>query len=237
MLELKTTYHGGILDIEMYGALDSLTAPDFKHWLTQKSASGYHYFAINCAGLEYISSRGIGVITELNAILNAAHSRLVFYHVSNEVLNLLNFLKLSDEIPIVENFAQVKEKFGDKARQKHQRSEAPKEPHRESPVEESFKGISSTPEKQEEPADTISKKTSFNTTESGHPKRSEQNTADSGTLVEEYIDLNKIQLKTEYDVAHMNIVFCPNCGQNLRVSKKGLYLCPDCRIKFNYPFQ
>jgi anti-anti-sigma factor len=233
MLELKTSYHSGILNIELYGSLDSLTAPDFKFWLTQKSDGGYHYFALNCGGLEFISSRGIGIITELNNILNAADHRLILYHVSNEVLNLLNFLKLSENIPIVDNFVKVKEKFGEKPKQKYHKTEPPKA----APVEyleegeEAFSGISSTP-------------ASFNTTEKTRKAAETRDhshavatDAETETLDEEYIDLSQMEhLKEEYNVAQMNIIFCPNCGQNLRVSKKGLYLCPDCRAKFNYPF-
>ncbi|MDH4263773.1 MAG: STAS domain-containing protein [Spirochaetia bacterium] len=239
MLELKTSYHNGILNIELYGALDSLTAPDFKHWLTQKSSNGYHYFALNCVGLEYISSRGIGIITELNHILNASDSRLIFYHVSNEVLNLLNFLKISDSIPIVENFAQVKEKFGDKLKHKPSTAESDKKTNVKSDgeVSESFVGISATPEIRNE---NVQIKTTHNNLTNTMNVAEFYEKTSSDTLkssAEEYIDLSQMEhTKTDYNVAQMNIVFCPNCGQNLRVSKKGLYLCPDCRTKFNYPF-
>ena len=32
------------------------------------------------------------------------------------------------------------------------------------------------------------------------------------------------------------LIFCPNCGVQLRVTKPGGYLCPSCRVKFQYPF-
>jgi len=34
----------------------------------------------------------------------------------------------------------------------------------------------------------------------------------------------------------LKVVPCPNCNIQLRVSKPGKYLCPTCRVKFQYPF-
>jgi len=237
MLELKTSYQSGILNIELYGALDSLTAPDFKYWLTQKSISGYHYFALNCGGLEYISSRGIGIITELNNVLNAADSRMILYHVSNEVLNLLNFLKLSEYILIVDTYAHLKDKFGDKPAQKAQKKDTLPVLSEEVPLEDEYTGITASPEKVSKEDLTADGQAGFNSTEVLYDQQLNLKKGNLETIHEEYIDLSKVETSTaEYDVAQMNIVFCPNCGQHLRVSKKGLYLCPDCRIQFNYPF-
>ena len=46
----------------------------------------------------------------------------------------------------------------------------------------------------------------------------------------------KQYIATEKKEPDSNIVFCPNCGVKLRVSKKGKYLCPSCRVQFHYPF-
>lgn len=236
MLELKTSFRSGILNIELYGALDALTAPDFKYWLTEKSQSGYHYFALNCGGLEYISSRGIGILSELNYVLNGQKHRLVLYHVSNEVLNLLEFLKLSEVIPIVENLQQVYSKFKEAASQKVHVETAAK-----SSDSSNFVGVMAEAEEEMETAQPSA--ADFNHASNAAGQASSENAAEKNEEVneevnEEYIDLSNHTTSTEpFDVVTMNIVFCPNCGQSLRVSKKGLYLCPDCRTKFNYPFQ
>lgn len=280
MLELKTSYHDGILNIELYGALDSLTAPDFKHWLTQKSAGGYHHFALNCGGLEFISSRGISVLTELNNILNATESRLVLYHVTNEVMNLLAFLKLSGNMPIVENFSKAKERFEKNPPQKSPENEPVMESRDEALDNHFDKAFDETLDKVQKdstdqdfhhgdiraatvgvvkmnevgPADHITNRstehnyTGISTSTENRPEENPSAQVEDGSsntstttvqseIREEYIDLNQWEREnTQYDVTRMNVVFCPNCGQNLRVQKKGLYLCPECRSKFNYPF-
>lgn len=230
MLELKTSYHSDILNVELYGALDSLTAPDFRFWLIEKSQTGYHYFSLNCVGLEYISSRGIGVLTELNNVLNEGRCRLVLYNVSNEVLNLLEFLKLADTIPIVNSFSQVKDKF------EHKQEEAVRAPNPVTASSFSFSGFSPA----EEPENGRALEDDPDETGNGLGNvRGEAEFAKTQDEVdEEYILLNQgSKQKENYDVSKMSIVFCPNCGENLRVSQKGLYLCPECRTKFNYPFR
>ena len=245
MLELKTSYQNGILNIEMHGALDSLTAPDFKFWLTQKCSHGYHYFALNGRNLEFISSRGIGILTELNNILNSGEVRFILYQISDEVSKLLNFLKISDTLPIVENFKNVTDKFGDKPAQKlapeekKVTEESQKEKTVETPVEEkNYVGIAASTElnsqSTHEKEKTNSHSNAHTTTEAAVQNLSDINDAETE---EEYIDLSKVPNPgLKYDNAEVNVIFCPNCGQNLRVSKKGLYLCPDCRTKFQYPF-
>jgi len=274
MLELKTSYHDGILNIELYGALDSLTAPDFKHWLTQKSSGGYHHFTLNCGGLEFVSSRGIGILTELNNILNATEKRLILYHVSVEVLNLLTFLKLSDSMPIVENFAKAKERFEKNPRARSVKIEptpmpvdqAPENPVEEETFEEIPPEVASTapvgqtpdeiPVKINEPENAAPEESYVGISTTAETRPVEEKTLKPAappqsrpTMTipepfeevdkarEEYIDLNRWDRgNADYNISKMNIVYCPNCGQGLRVTKKGLYLCPECRSKFNYPF-
>ncbi|MDH4200060.1 MAG: STAS domain-containing protein [Spirochaetia bacterium] len=231
MLELKTSFHSGVLNIELYGALDALTAPDFKYWLTEKSETGYHYFALNCGGLEYISSRGIGILCELNSTLNGQKHRLVLYHVSNEVLNLLEFLKLSEVIPIVENLRQVYAKLKDISSHKE-----PVQTTRQTSAVDLVGVMGESEDQMEEEQELVSTFSGEKTSGAGVPPQKVPASVDTGK--EEYIDLSNYKLTDDvFDVASMNIVFCPNCGQNLRVTKKGLYLCPDCRTRFNYPFQ
>jgi anti-anti-sigma factor len=218
MLEIKTSYQGGILNIELYGALDSLTSPDFKQWLSDKASAGYHYFALNCTGLEYMSSRGISIIVELNNILNESEPRMMLYHISNEVFNLLDFLKLSHSIPIAETFQQVQEKFGTNPLKKKPSIVQTAKPE-EIPVNvEGIEKAGEQPEVKETPEPNL-------------------HVASHDVHDDSYIDLSKEKwTKHGDDISVINIIFCPNCGEKLKVSKKGLYLCPECRNKFNYPF-
>ena len=117
MLELKTSVQNNIFDIELSGALDSQSAYDFKSWMIQKNLEGYRVISLNCHGLEYISSRGIGSLVDIHRVFNSKQSVLVLYHVSNEVLQLLEFLKLTNEIVILADFKSVTDSYSDIARE------------------------------------------------------------------------------------------------------------------------
>lgn len=238
MLEIKTSYQSGILNIELYGAFDSLTSPDFKQWLTDKSITGYHYFALNCRGLEYISSRGIGMLVELHNVLNEGQTRLMLYHVSNEVLNLLEFLKINRNLPIAETYKQVEETF-------NANPQKIKVPVAGIPVKKEAEKVTGLEDKDRQPSqqlpdhNDVASGTVQEAENSSHGATpSEGETISTDTREHEYIDLSSEKwTRHGNDLNKINIIYCPNCGEKLKVSKKGLYLCPDCRTKFNYPFQ
>ncbi|MES0488608.1 MAG: STAS domain-containing protein [Leptospirales bacterium] len=150
MLELKTSVQSNIFDIELSGALDSQSAYDFKSWMIQKNLEGYRVISLNCHGLEYISSRGIGSLVDIHRVFHSKQSVLVLYHVSNEVLQLLEFLKLTSEIVILADFKSVSDSYADIAREATP-EEPPPAPAQTKVPEEPKDSVSqekSTPEEQ-----------------------------------------------------------------------------------------
>lgn len=107
MLELNTSAEKDILVLELEGALDSLSAADFRRYFRQKLAEGFRAFALDCLCLEYISSAGIAALIELHTQLSAAKAKMVLYQLSTETRQLLRFLGLEQKLPIVDDYDQA----------------------------------------------------------------------------------------------------------------------------------
>jgi len=257
MLELKTTIHKDVFDIELNGALDSQSSYDFKSWMIQKNLEGYQVVALNCHKLEYMSSRGIGSLVDIHKIYSSRQAVLVLYHVSNEVLNLLEFLKLTNEIIIMGSIDEVLKKYsgvqkkeavvgnvsggGDQSSSAQvQNNEVADSPENVRNVEDDEKEDNIELELDEHLIQGSSTKTSEpEATKSAEPSEQEDVTlaSDEAPSSEEYINLSKTPSAVfSGDLVEPVIVYCPNCTQGLRIKQRGQYLCPDCRTKFRYPF-
>lgn len=106
MLQLTTKSSSRIFLVQIEGALDSQNSQDFKNYLQEKMKQGFRVFGLDMAQLQYISSRGIAILTELQNEVDRNHGGLALYHLSNEVKNLLDFLQISQRIRV---FDQQKE--------------------------------------------------------------------------------------------------------------------------------
>ncbi len=278
MLELKTAVIKQILDIELKGALDSQSASDFKAWMLEKNVAGYSVFALNCRSLEFISSRGISSLIEVHRVLQSRHGAVVLYYVRNEVLNLLEFLKISGEIPVLSDFDEIVASYGPKAKApaadsvKAGASEGAEEDlpadSPELPYSPSLRRPESAPDKEEivnlkveddgfSPSSSSSGAPGVQREAATRTKQADLKSNSSPTELleqarmsstgvpagvadqdERYIDLSAdSELMANETSAKSVIVFCPNCGESLKVRVAGQYLCPECRSKFHYPFE
>lgn len=104
MLELNTALQNDILVIELEGALDSVSAADFRRYFQEKIAAGYRAFALDCLCLEYISSAGIAAIIDLQTQLVAQGGKMVLYQLSSETRQLLRFLQLEEKLHLTSDY-------------------------------------------------------------------------------------------------------------------------------------
>lgn len=290
MLELKTAVIRNVLDVEVKGALDSQSASDFKAWILEKNVAGYTLFALNCRNLEFISSRGISSLIEVHRVLSARKGAVVLYYVRNEVLNLLDFLKISGQIPVLSNLEQVLANYGphadapdaetekvgpqggsegspnggaeealDESQLPADSPELPYSPRlTRPPEEESQEEVVSLEANDEgleapqtakapppQPEASQGAETSANLKSRPTPSEVLEEARVSSTGVpagvvegdDRYIDLSSASdLEETSESINAIIVFCPNCGESLKVKVAGQYLCPECRSKFHYPF-
>ncbi len=104
MLEFNTALEKDVLVIELEGALDSVSAADFRRYFQDKTGAGYRAFALDCLCLEYISSAGIAAIIDLQAQLQALGGKVVLFQLATETRQLLRFLKLEEKLTIVSDY-------------------------------------------------------------------------------------------------------------------------------------
>jgi len=104
MLEFNTALEKDVWVIELEGALDSVSAADFRSYFQDKINSGYRAFALDCLCLEYISSAGISAIIDLQTQLEAKGGKMVLFQLATETRQLLRFLKLEEKLTIVNDY-------------------------------------------------------------------------------------------------------------------------------------
>lgn len=100
MLQLTTKSSSRIFLIEIEGALDSQNSQDFKSYILDKLSAGYRVFGLDLAQMQYISSRGIAIILELQDEIERHHGGLALFHLSSEVRNLFDFLQISKRVKL-----------------------------------------------------------------------------------------------------------------------------------------
>lgn len=104
---MNTLSKNDLLVVELEGALDSRTSADFKAWVEEKIIEGYRAIALDCQSLDFISSNGIAAILDIKRILDANQGAIALVHVSQEVKNLLGFLRILNLIPAYEDIESV----------------------------------------------------------------------------------------------------------------------------------
>lgn len=100
MLQLTTKSSSRIFLIEIEGALDSQNSQDFKNYILEKLSAGYRVFGLDLAQMQYISSRGIAIILELQSEIERHQGGLALFHLSSEVRNLFDFLQISKRVKL-----------------------------------------------------------------------------------------------------------------------------------------
>ena len=100
MLQLTTKSSSRIFLIEIEGALDSQNSQDFKNYILEKLSAGYRVFGLDLAQMQYISSRGIAIILELQDEIERHYGGLALFHLSSEVRNLFDFLQISKRVKL-----------------------------------------------------------------------------------------------------------------------------------------
>ncbi|MDH5720066.1 MAG: STAS domain-containing protein [Spirochaetia bacterium] len=213
MLELNTKLNDEVLIIELEGALDSRTASDFKAWFEERMLDGYKDFVLDFLSLEYLSSRGIGVLSEIHQFLISRGGKMAICHASEEIMRLLKFLKIDQMIKLCSGAKEAVTEI-----QKMKRNENT--------------GVLEKNLQQPTPMDIGSQEfqevnNGSNNTATIPVTETENNDSQSNESIPLEKNIEQVQ-------SGARIIYCQNCGRRLRVSKAGKYLCPSCKINFYY---
>jgi len=219
MLEMNTVKDNKILVVDLSGALDSQTSSDFKSWVEEKILDGYRYFSLNFSDLEYLSSRGIAVLLEVQTILRKMKGETVLIHVNDEISRLLRFFHITDTIKVFAGKTEAAAYFQGVELQTPQ---TVKSKVMESEKSSGVLELSSSEENLEKVAPMIEPSPLQSVAE----KPAEQ-TAQPAEVAPE----KPAEVSVAFGVRE---IFCQNCGTKLKVIKPGKYICPSCRLKFTY---
>jgi anti-sigma B factor antagonist len=93
---------GDISVLSLHGYLDAHTAPQFEKAIQEEYDGGRFRIIVNCAGLTYISSAGLGVFMSFIEDVRAANGDIKICSVTEtvyQVFEILGFPSLFDILP------------------------------------------------------------------------------------------------------------------------------------------
>lgn len=104
----------GVIILELEGYLDTYNSKSFQQYVQKIIDEGYRYIVMDCKGLTYVSSTGIGSFTSFNRMLLQKKGELILVRMISKVyevfklLGFLSFFKIFDTFDEVENFVKTK---------------------------------------------------------------------------------------------------------------------------------
>ncbi|WP_027003112.1 STAS domain-containing protein [Hugenholtzia roseola] len=107
-MELKTFKEESYFLIVVKGDLDAASAIELDTLLLNSIKENHKKILIDCTGLEYISSPGIGVFTAHWEDCTHKGIKLVLFGLSSKVFNVFQILGLHNILPITTNKEQAK---------------------------------------------------------------------------------------------------------------------------------
>lgn len=282
-VEINTKIEENLLNIEVQGAIDSVSSSSFRGWIEEKMLEGFVYINIDLSEIEYLSSDGISVFFSIQRLLESRDGRLSFSGISEELRLLFDFFKVSESIPIYNTAEEAAREAGkpfhpQKVHDVPKKSfESEKEPGKTEKkpavkkkrmvigehllrrssfnrgmlddsvaVGDVFEKDQDSIEKVSEDANhtqptPVAESTSSQKDDEVHlhqeEKKNVENAHKTDSLQQDSDDSkekNLPQNESAQPKTEIHQIFCMNCGAKLNVSKPGKYICPACRLKFDY---
>ncbi len=87
-------------NIRLEGYIDAETSIDFEKTLSKMLEDEKFFIILDCQDLKYISDAGIGALISLSEKFDENEGKLIFYKLSPEIQNLMDFLNLQKSIYI-----------------------------------------------------------------------------------------------------------------------------------------
>jgi anti-sigma B factor antagonist len=100
-LESDGLYKGRAVQvIEIRGVLDAHTFPYFEEMLMNLLNEGTPFFVLNCEGLDYLSSAGIGVLINVTARVREKRGDLRLAHVQPKIKSIIDIMGFSSFVRV-----------------------------------------------------------------------------------------------------------------------------------------
>ena len=110
-MEIKETQHEGYVTLLPQGDLDANSSIIMDESIQGQIDEGRLNIHVDCSGLEYISSAGLGVFISHMDELKEAGGQFVFSNMSDKVFQVFKLLGLEALMTIVPDRAQVATEF------------------------------------------------------------------------------------------------------------------------------
>lgn len=109
MIQIKRLQEDGIDIISPIGEVDASSSIELDLTIAKSVGEGYTKILVDCQGLEYISSAGLGVFMSYIEEFNDKDIRMVLYGMSEKVENTFKILGLNELLTIVTDKTKAKE--------------------------------------------------------------------------------------------------------------------------------
>ncbi len=100
-MEIIQSFKENHLEVSIVGELDASSAIQMDEVMNEALEKKNFQIIIDCAGLDYISSAGLGVFVSYIEDIKSHEGNMVFYNLSDKVLNVFQILGLDQLVSIV----------------------------------------------------------------------------------------------------------------------------------------
>jgi len=98
--------------VTIEGVIDTYNSSDFKEKLLELFNAGFQRFILDCAGVKYVSSTGVGCLIAALKELRSIGGDLVLYKIPDEVYQVIQILGFAKIIKKFESKKEIDEYFG-----------------------------------------------------------------------------------------------------------------------------
>jgi anti-sigma B factor antagonist len=108
MIQIKRLQEDGADILAPIGEIDASSSIELDLAIAKSVGEGYNKILVNCGGLEYISSAGLGVFMSYIEEFKEKDIRMILYGMNDKVANTFEILGLNELLTIVANEQEAK---------------------------------------------------------------------------------------------------------------------------------
>lgn len=108
MIQIKRLQEDGADILAPIGEIDASSSIELDLAIAKSVGEGYTRILVNCGGLEYISSAGLGVFMSYIEEFKEKNIRMVLFGMSEKVFNTFEILGLNELLTIVKDEREAK---------------------------------------------------------------------------------------------------------------------------------
>ena len=113
-MQIKREDRGDISIHSLSGEMDLYSSQEVREWIRESLTDGHNNIILDCNGMSYIDSSGIGVLISLFTTLRKRGGQLILCSLQSSVQSVINFTKLSGFLKISNNLEEALESIGAK---------------------------------------------------------------------------------------------------------------------------